>query len=62
MEGGMQICLDHVRPAPEGWLQAQWPTVAITLLQTGGATHNSFDHDLGDDERGTRYNVLLWIE
>lgn len=22
----------------------------------------SLDHDLGDDERGTGYHVLLWIE
>ncbi len=25
-------------------------------------THLSLDHDLGDDERGTGYDVLLWVE
>jgi hypothetical protein len=25
-------------------------------------THISLDHDLGDDTRGTGYDVILWIE
>jgi len=25
-------------------------------------TEISLDHDLGDDERGTGYDVILWIE
>ena len=32
------------------------------LLQTGQVTELSLDHDLGDDERGTGYDVVLWIE
>jgi hypothetical protein len=34
----------------------------IALLEQGGVTHVSLDHDLGDDQRGTGYDVILWIE
>jgi hypothetical protein len=27
-----------------------------------GVTDISLDHDLGDDDRGTGYDVILWIE
>ena len=33
-----------------------------SLLEQGNVTHLSLDHDLGDDERGTGYDVVLWIE
>ena len=39
-----------------------WPDEAIALLQTGTVTHLSLDHDLGDDDRGTGYDVVLWLE
>ena len=40
----------------------RWPRVAIELLKTGQVTDLSLDHDLGDDERGSGYDVVLWIE
>lgn len=58
----MKIFLDDERIAPEGWMQARWPSEVISLLQTGNVTHISLDHDLGDDQRGTGYDVLVWIE
>lgn len=58
----MKIYLDDERSAPEGWVQVRWPDEAIKLLEAGGVTHLSLDHDLGDDQRGTGYDVLLWIE
>jgi hypothetical protein len=58
----MNVYLDDERVAPEGWIQVRWPDEAIKLLQTGNVTHLSLDHDLGDDQRGTGYDVLLWIE
>lgn len=58
----MKIYLDDIRSAPEGWVRVFWPDEAIALLKTGEATHISLDHDLGDDSRGTGYDVLLWIE
>lgn len=39
-----------------------WPEEAIAILKTGVVTHISLDHDLGDDVRGTGYDVILWIE
>ena len=32
------------------------------MLQSGQVTDISLDHDLGDDEKGTGYDVVLWIE
>lgn len=36
--------------------------IATKLLETGEVELISLDHDLGNDERGTGYDVLLWIE
>jgi len=58
----MKVWLDDVRLAPIGWKHVLWPQEAIELLQKGKVTHISLDHDLGDDKRGTGYDVLLWIE
>lgn len=58
----MRVYLDDERPAPAGWTQVRWPDEAIKLLETGEVTELSLDHDLGDDEIGTGYTVLLWIE
>ncbi|WGG50256.1 cyclic-phosphate processing receiver domain-containing protein [Rugamonas sp. DEMB1] len=40
----------------------RWPEEAIALLELGSVCEISLDHDLGDDERGTGYDVILWIE
>lgn len=58
----MKVYLDDERPTPEGWVGVRWPAEAIALLQTGQVDEISLDHDLGDDERGTGYDVVLWIE
>jgi len=58
----MRIYLDDERQAPDGWQQVQWPDEAIALLEQGVVTEISLDHDLGDDERRTGYDVVLWIE
>jgi hypothetical protein len=58
----MKVFLDDEGVAPEGWIQVHWPDEAIRLLQSGVVTHLSLDHDLGDDQQGTGYDVLLWIE
>jgi hypothetical protein len=58
----MRIFLDDERPTPQGWVRAFWPHEVIALLEAGGVTEVSLDHDLGDDERGTGYDVVLWIE
>ncbi len=58
----MKIFLDDEREAPEGWTRVRWPEEVIELLKTGDVEEISLDHDLGDDERGTGYDVILWIE
>lgn len=58
----MRVFLDDERVTPEGWTRVWWPDEAIALLQSGEVTEISLDHDLGDDERGTGYDVVLWIE
>ena len=58
----MKVYLDDERETPLGWERVYWPDEAIALLKTGEVTHISLDHDLGDDARGTGYDVVLWIE
>jgi hypothetical protein len=43
-------------------VRAYWPDEVIALMATCGVSEVSLDHDLGDDERGTGYDVLLWLE
>ena len=58
----MKVYLDDERPTPEGWETARWPDEVIQMLETGDVKELSLDHDLGDDKRGTGYDVILWIE
>ena len=58
----MRVYLDDERATPDGWVRAFWPSEVIALLETGKVLELSLDHDLGDDERGTGYDVVLWIE
>jgi hypothetical protein len=58
----MKVYLDDERSTPEGWTRVYWPDEAVALLAAGEVAEISLDHDLGDDERGTGYDVILWIE
>jgi hypothetical protein len=58
----MRVFLDDERRTPDGWVRAWWPDEAIALLEGGEVIELSLDHDLGDDARGTGYDVVLWIE
>lgn len=58
----MKVYLDDLRTPPDGWRHVYWPDEAVALLKTGQVTAISLDHDLGDDDRGTGYDVVLWIE
>lgn len=58
----MKIYLDDERPTPSGWVRCYWPDEVIELLKHNEVTHLSLDHDLGDDKKGTGYDVLVWLE
>ena len=58
----MKVYLDDERQTPDGWTRVYWPDEAVRLLESGEVTEISLDHDLGDDIRGTGYDVVLWIE
>lgn len=58
----MRVYLDDERKTPVGWIRVYWPQEAIDLLKTGNVSELSLDHDLGDDARGTGYDVVLWVE
>lgn len=64
----MKLWLDDERSVPDdSWTLCRWPCDVIDHLSKMAVGHCeveviSLDHDLGDDERGTGYDVLLWIE
>lgn len=58
----IKVFLDDERETPAGWTHVYWPDEAIALLKSGQVSDISQDHDLGDYERGTGYDVVLWIE
>ena len=58
----VKVFLDDEGDTPAGWVRVYWPSEAIALLETGRVSEISLDHDLGDDARGTGYDVVLWIE
>lgn len=58
----MRVYLDDIRIPPSDWVWVKWPKDAIKLLKTGRVTELSLDHDLGDDNKDTGYDVLLWME
>jgi hypothetical protein len=62
MAPGIRVFLDDERSTPDGWVRVYWPEEAIALLVGGGVAEISLDHDLGDDSRGTGYDVVAWIE
>lgn len=62
MPASLRVFLDDERTPPDGWTLVRWPDEAIELLERGLVAEISLDHDLGDDRRGTGYDVVLWIE
>ncbi len=59
----MRLYLDDLRPTPSDFdARAYTAAEAIRLLESGAVTLISFDHDLGEPENGTGYDVARWIE
>jgi hypothetical protein len=58
----MKVYLDDERIAPVGWVQTKTASETIDLLKKQNVVELSLYHDLGDDDYGTGYDVLLHIE
>jgi len=59
----MKVWLDDIRPMPPEFdFWAKTADEAIRILATGTVTEISLDHDLGEDDNGTGYDVAAWIE
>lgn len=59
----MKVWLDDVREKPPDLdYHARTAAEAIRLLESKVVQLISLDHDLGDDENGTGYEVAKWIE
>lgn len=58
----MNVFLDDVRRAPDGFLLVRRAEEAIDCLLTRNVEVLSLDHDLGDADTATGYDVLLWLE
>lgn len=52
----------YYRFTPAGWTRAYTAREAIKYLATEKVTHLSLDHDLGDPNEDTGYDIMKWIE
>ena len=51
------VFLDDERATPSGWVHVRWPAKLIALLQSGHVEELSLDHNLGDADRSTGYDI-----
>jgi len=59
----MKIFLDDIRnPPDDSWTVLRTADQVIRFLAFYDIEEISFDHDLGDDENGTGYDVAKYIE
>jgi hypothetical protein len=62
-EMDIKIWLDDERPMPGNYnTHVKTALEAIELLKQGRVTAISLDHDLGEPEAGSGYDVAKWIE
>jgi hypothetical protein len=60
----MKLFVDDERAAPPGpeWVTVRNAQDAVKLLKWVQFDELSLDHDLGDPENGTGYDVICWLE
>jgi hypothetical protein len=60
----VKLYLDDIRDTPEGWVRCFWPEEVINFLvkNPGEVSDISLDHDLGEIDGRTGYDVVLWIQ
>lgn len=60
---GRHVWLDDERPMPSGYdIHIKTAAEAIELIRSGAVSSISLDHDLGNAENGTGYEVAKFIE
>jgi len=57
----INIFLDDIRPCPEGFILARNATECSVLLRNNEVNTLSLDHDLGDSDALTGYDLCKWI-
>lgn len=58
----IKVYLDDKRSTPDGYVRAFWPKQVEEFLNQFTVEEVSLDHDLGDDEIGTGYDVVCFLE
>ena len=59
----MKLWVDDIRKMPKHYhYHAKTSKEAIVILQKMRISEISLDHDLGEEENGTGYDVAKWIE
>jgi hypothetical protein len=58
----VKLYLDDVRETPAGWTGVKTAAEMIRLLESAEVDEVSLDHDLGPEDSGDGYEVLIWIE
>lgn len=57
-----KLSLDDVRETPPGWTGVKTAAEMIRCLESAEVEEISLDHDLGPEDAGDGYEVLVWIE
>lgn len=58
----MNLWIDDEKPAPAGWAVAKSFDAAVALLRQFSYDLVAIDHDLGDDDSPTGYDILCMME
>lgn len=58
----MNLWVDDDKPEPEGWARARTYAAAIDALRRFRYDIVALDHDLGDDDSPTGYDILCAME
>ena len=58
----VDLWLDDMRPAPDGWVHVKTVQEAQAILMGGSVRHASLDHDLGACEECCPMTAEQWLE
>lgn len=61
-EHNVKVYLDDKRSTIDGYIRAFWPSQVEEYIKMLNVSEISLDHDLGNDDIGTGYDVVCFIE